>query len=163
MNLNAANSTNIIPVEYALQYIPDRPALHKALLRNQLWVPPFKDSICTKDFLVGILEKRYWVPMTSELQIRNCADLPNKKELATMLRDQMAEVSHSVEAEMKPAFLNTAEMVLRHPPSQSWTVAMISTINQSHAIFSKDWQKPKMIASSHNITHSLVPAFADFF
>ena len=109
----AVNASQFVPIEYALQYIPDRPALHKALLRNQFWVPPFKDGICTKDFLVGLLEKRYWVPNTSELQIRNCADLPNKKELAEMLKEQMMNVYSSVDGDLQAAFHNTAELVAK--------------------------------------------------
>ena len=57
-----------------MRIIPDKDALHKALLRNQLYVPPLKDAISTKDFMVGILESRTWVPRTTDLQLRNCAD-----------------------------------------------------------------------------------------
>ena len=113
-------------------------------------MPPFKDAICTKDFLVGLLEKRFWVPSTSEVQIRNCADMPSKKELATMLYEEMQNVRPKVQDEIQYAFANTAEMVLKHPPSQSWAVVMISTINQSHMIFAKDWQKPKMAPQMKN-------------
>ena len=40
---------------------------------------------------------------------------------------------------------------------------MISTINQAHPIFQKDWQKPKVAAASSLAGSTMVPAFADFF
>ena len=57
----------MVPADYAMQFIPDTPALYKAILRNQMLVPPLKDAICTKDFLIGLLEKRYWCPQTQEV------------------------------------------------------------------------------------------------
>ena len=40
---------------------------------------------------------------------------------------------------------------------------MISTINQAHPIFQKDWQKPKVTTASSLAGSTMVPAFADFF
>ena len=117
----------MVPIDYALQFIPDRPALYNAILRNQILVPPLKDAICTKDFLVGLLEKQYWCPLTSEITMRNCGDVPSKKDLAGILYEAMAACTN-VDAQIQQQFVMTAELVLKHPPSPSWSLLMISTI-----------------------------------
>ena len=163
--MNLANtSSNLVPLEYALRYIPDAPALHKALLRNQLFVPPLKDAMCTKDFLVGILEKRYWVPLTSDIQVRNCADVPSKKDMALILHEAMMGCLESVDTEIRAGFAATANLLAKHPPSVTWSLMMVSTVNNGHPIFAKDWQKPRAPAASVISQHqTLVPAFGDFF
>ena len=154
-------SSNLVPADYAMQFIPDTPALYKAILRNQLLVPPLKDAICTKDFLIGLLEKRYWCPLTQEVSIRNCADMPSKKELATMLYEAMAACT-TVDDQIQSQFVRTAELVLKHPPSQSWTLIMISTVQPDHPIFAKAWQKPKFVPMAAT-GQGFVPSFAGFF
>ena len=64
---------------------------------------------------------------------------------------------------IRQSFINTAEQALKHPPSQSWAVMMISTMNQAHEIFAKDWQKPRISKVMRAQTHAFVPAFGDFF
>ena len=154
-------SAGFVPVDFALQYIPDTPALHKAILRNQFLIPPLKDAICTKDFLVGVLEKKYWVPLTAEVQVRNCAEVPSKKELALALHELMRGCT-SVNVEIRAAFLRTADLVLRHPPSQSWSLLMVSTVHPAHAIFAKDWQKPKAVPGAAAAS-AFIPSYAGFF
>jgi hypothetical protein len=44
-----------------------------------------------------------------------------------MLYEAMAACT-SVEAQIQSQFVRTAELVLKHPPSQSWTLLMISTV-----------------------------------
>ena len=154
-------SAGFVPVDFALQYIPDTPALHKAILRNQFLIPPLKDAICTKDFLVGVLEKKYWVPLTAEVQVRNCAEVPSKKELALVLHELMRGCT-SVNVEIRAAFLRTADLVLRHPPSQSWSLLMVSTVHPAHAIFAKDWQKPKAVPGAA-AAGAFIPSYAGFF
>ena len=157
---NQSNRNSLISLDSALRVIPDRSAMHKALLRNQLYVPPLKDAISTKDFMVGILEARTWVPRTGELQLRNCADQPNKKELAQILFDVMVSCT-SVGEESQVGFFKTAELVLKHPPSPSWTITMIATIDPGNVIFSKDYVRPRYPTTSANAV--MVPSFGDFF
>ena len=112
--------------------------------------------------MIGILESRTWVPRTTDLQLRNCADQPNKKELAQLLFEVMVNCT-TVDQETQPAFLKTAELVLKHPPSPQWTIIMISTIDPGHVIFNKDYVKPRFQAASMISTTAMVPAFGDFF
>ena len=60
-------NNNLVSIDFAKRIVPDRHALHMALLRNQLYVPPLKDTISSKDFMIGILESRTWVPRTTDL------------------------------------------------------------------------------------------------
>ena len=157
------SSHTLVPLDFAMRVIPDRPALHKAIMRNQFHIPPLKDAICTKDFMVGVLEKRTWIPRTSELQVRNCADMPTKKELARILYDVMM-LCTEVSEDMRGPFMRTAELVLKYPPSSHWTLMMISTISTDNPIFSKNYVRPRFSAqSSFKSNAAMVPSFGDFF
>ena len=69
----------------------------------------------------------------------------------------------TVDQQTQPAFLKTAELVMKHPPSPSWSLIMISTIDPGNVIFLKDYVKPRFQAVSMNFNTAMVPAFGDFF
>ena len=66
--------------------IPDKGHLHSSLLRNQLFMPKLKESICTIPWMRGIINfEEYWVPFCTNVRILNCADPPSKQEIAMEL------------------------------------------------------------------------------
>ena len=112
---------------------------------------------------MGLLEGRTWVPRTSDLTIRNCADQPNKKDLAQILFEVMV-TCRTVDQETQPAFLKTAELIMKHPPSPQWTLVIISTIDPGNVIFQKDYVKPRFqTAAMGNANSTMIPSFGDFF
>jgi hypothetical protein len=43
------------------------------------------------------------------------------------------------------AFRSTAELVRKNPPTITWQILVICTINPSHEIFGKNYQRPRML------------------
>lgn len=108
--------------------IPDSDALYNACLRNQYVMPPLKDSLVTKDFIMSVFRsKTVWCPKSSDIQYRVCADVPPKKMLAEIVFNQMQ--STNVPEDMRQAFQNTASLIMKNPPSTSWLLLVLATLN----------------------------------
>ena len=43
---------------------------------------------------------------------------------------------------MQTAYAETAELVLKSPPSITWQLMILGTINPDHGVFAKDYIKP---------------------
>ena len=69
------------------------------------------------DFMVGIIEERFWCPKTNIIEVRNCAQPPDKLTIAKALVAQMAKSVEKINVEMKQAFMATRERIAQTPPS----------------------------------------------
>ena len=147
---------------YVQSKIPDRHHLHGSLLRNQLFVPRLKDSIMTIAFMKGVVGYQvYWVPMCSDIRLRNCADVPKKEDIAIELVTTMRNQG-SGDPEIEQQFQATATEIRKSPPNTTWMLAMLSTMNSNHRFFAKDWEKPKVRLSGVPDT-SLINNPGNFF
>lgn len=134
---------NSVPLQQALSVVPDRHALYVALLRNQVVMPPYKDSIVTTKFMQSILEGRNWCLRSTDVKYyRVCADPPSRKELASVLHNLMVNCD-TVDPSVKASFLSTAQLILKHPPSAHWTLLVIAAMDPDNALFARDYVKPK--------------------
>ena len=128
--------------EYVNSVVPDKPSLYEACVRNQFWMPPAKDNILTVDFMKGLQAGKYWLPKSIEIRLMNCADPPNKFDLAKILTEVMS--AHPSQGEpFDTQFQRTLIEIKAKPPSVSWMLALLSTMDQNHAIFAKNYVKPK--------------------
>ena len=147
----------MIPIEQAQAAVPDLKAFHKALCRNQVVVPPLKDSICNADFMQGILEGRYWYLKSDAVVYRVCAEWPVKKELADMVYRVMQE--HDLGNDL--SFRALAELVKAKPPSPEWTILLLSSLKANHVIFDKNYVRPKVVKAG--VGGRVIPNFGGFF
>ena len=98
----------------------------------------------TVQFMKGCIGYRYfWLPKTEDIRIRNCVDPPPRGELARLVYDRMNAVQPSGDACYDGAFKRTAVELARKPPNTEWLLAMLSTMEPGHAIFAKDYVKPR--------------------
>ena len=98
----------------------------------------------TVSFMKGCIGYRYyWLPKTEDIRIRNCVDPPSRVELAKMVFDSMSGTQPSGDPCFDGAFRRTASELLRKPPNTEWLLAMLSTMKPNHAIFAKDYVKPR--------------------
>ena len=67
---------------------PTLKALYDSLVRNQWAVPPMKDPLMSKAFMLGIIASEYWCIKTTQLvAYRVCADPPARKDLSKIVAD----------------------------------------------------------------------------
>ena len=65
-----------------------------------------------------------------------------------MVFDRMNAVEPSGDACYDGAFKRTSLEVARKPPNTEWLLAMLSTMEPGHAIFAKDYVKPRTTQNS---------------
>ena len=74
-------------------------------------MPPLKDAICTKEFMMGIKNKTHWCLNASEVtKFRVCASKPTCEQLAIILSGKLAN-ARNVSEPVRDAMLNTALLV----------------------------------------------------
>ena len=78
-----------------------------------------------------------------------------------MVYQQMLNTNVQDES-MRQGFLNTAALIFKSPPSVTWLLLVLSTIEPNHAIFAKDYVKPKVVRQGQAVG-VVVPNIDDFF
>ncbi len=135
----------MISAKQAELVVRNKKQLYQALIRNGYLLPPYKDAINTKKFLIGVKDERYWCLHSSQmLAVKHCADCPNKLVLAEMVTEQMAKLDNMT-AEMKVTFKRTAKLIKKNPPGKDWMMMLLSTFNPNHEIFQRDYVQPAAI------------------
>ena len=98
----------------------------------------------TKSFMLGVKDKHYWCLRSSEVTtLKQCADPPSKKDLATILAGVMNNMNPLGEP-MDSGLRNTAQLILTKPPSIAWMITLLSTLHPDNVIFGKDYVKPRV-------------------
>ena len=64
---------------------------------------------------------------------------------------------------MQTAYAETAELVLKSPPSIAWQLMILATINPDHGVFAKDFIKPQRARPASNVSALSVPNVDGFF
>ena len=124
-----------ISMEEAHQLIPDADQLYNGLIRNQVFLPPRKDPLCTVRFLRGVWQKKFWVIRPHEVRtVKVCADPPKRKLLARLVANIMKNypsVGEPIDSGMK----RTAVQIKKRPPCVQWLLLVLSTLDPDHEIF----------------------------
>ena len=127
----------------------DKKTLHDSLRHNQLFCPKAKEAIMTVHFMKGCIGyKRYWLPKTEDIRIRNCVDPPSRVEVAKLVHKLMLKSEPSGNASFDAAFKATAHEILGKPPNVEWLLAMVSTMEPTNALFAKDYVKPRIVRNA---------------
>ena len=123
--------------------IPDKKAFYSALQRNQVILPPLRDSMVTRRFMLGIKDSTYWCLRASDItQTRVCADPPARKDLANIVGDVMLNYRSLGEAQ-DIIFHRTANLIKKQPPAVHWLLQVLATIEPNHEIFNKNYRRPR--------------------
>ena len=138
------NGFKSMTVAEALSFFGTKDEMHKSILRNQIFIPPLKDAFVSEDFMWGVITEKYWLPPVEYVHYRNCADPPPKQLLLKMLKDTADKAVNNLKGGQaeKDAFNRTMERIYKIPPCTSYLVLFLATLNDKHAIFSKDYIKP---------------------
>ena len=151
-----------VTVEQAQAVVPDKKSYYSVMLRNQVVMPPISDAIVTREFMQGIVDGRYWCLRSADITTyRVCAEPPNKKDLGEMLYFLMCSV-HPDEESVRLSFRSTAELIRKNPPTITWQILVICTINPHHEIFGKNYLRPRILNPKRPSGH-MVPNTNGFF
>ena len=133
-----------VTAAFVFSVCPDKQSLYEAVLRNQYWLPPAKDSLMSTEFMRGVVDQHYWLPKTSEMKVLNCADMPTKYELVDLLGEKMMNMPSQGEP-FDSQFRRTCIKMKEKPPSASWMLVILSSMEPGHDIFKKDWVRTKPV------------------
>ena len=59
-------------IEKASKKIRSTAELREALVRNSFYVPKLKSAVVTEEYLLGVMEGKYWVPIYGQFSIFLC-------------------------------------------------------------------------------------------
>ena len=82
--------SDMISAAQAASVVRCKKTLHKAAIRKGFILPPFKDTLITKKYLLGIIDGTYWcLKKENRVLYQQVADEPTKQVLAKMLKKEM--------------------------------------------------------------------------
>lgn len=126
-------------------------------------MPPIKDAIITRDFLLGLRQGLYWIPKDSEIKLGSCVDPPRKELIA----DELVKVMLRFKSLQGPVFEGqlkaTSELIRSKPPNATWMLNVLFTFDENHAFFAKAWLKPKKVKANAAGAPSLLKNDDGFF
>ena len=113
--------------------------MYEALKRNGYFVPQsHKDPFMSWSFMDGVRQGVHWLPKTSEIRYFDVASTPTKQKLAEIVV-QAIDKHHSLV--QHPTFKATCDRLHKVPPSTSFLLCILGTIDPKHAIFAKDYRR----------------------
>ena len=123
--------------------MPNKKGLWEALKRNQFNVPPLKDALCTKKWLLGVKNKVYWCLHASEAgPKKEVASVPSKKVLGEILVQVMRGLPSYGEPRDSGIRRTADHIEKKQGADVHWMILILSTISPEHFIFAKDYVKP---------------------
>jgi len=97
--------------------IGNKADLYEAALRNGYFLPKFKSSIITEDYIYGVLTGNVLCPKYRDIKLLPCPRPPDKDSLINYATKAMSK--HS-----KPMGIDSS-----HTPDANWLLALISTFD----------------------------------
>ena len=120
-----------ITAREASLYVRNLDDLYKALVLNWFFLPKRKSTCVNTEYLVGVMQKKYWVPKYPQLQLRPCVNQPVKDLCVAYLEQEAAQ--QAIDLGFKDS---------KHAPDKEWIIICLSTLNPNHQMFSKNYFPP---------------------
>ena len=120
------------------------------LLRNGLFLPNLKCSLCSVKWMMRVKDGRYWVPKIADVRHLNCADPPLKAEVL----DQLIAFSEDMGRKLG--------ITIKRQPDKRWALQMLAHLKPTHKFFRKDYVPKKMadklyVDDDHGFLRGLPP------
>ena len=132
-----------IPLHEAQKLICDGKSLYGGLQRNGYIMPPKKDAMLTQKFMRDVVIKKNWILHSDHvLAVKQCADPPSIKVLAKLVA-MIMKTYPGLEEPMRSGMRRTAKHIKKRPPSPSWLLLVLATLDQNHELFHKSYVAPR--------------------
>jgi len=110
--------------------IPTLEIFHRALLKNNFYMPSFNSSICSKEFMLKVKDGLFWVPKFEQVMLRPCPMSPKKELIVKAILERFEEIN----------WLSTGwTMDAACQANKDWLLAVLSTLHPSHRYFAKEY------------------------
>ena len=109
--------------------------MYQSMIRNSYYLPSFKSSLCSLDYMEKVRSGTVHCPRHAEIRLLPCAAPPTKEFL-------LAELNRV--AQKKGLDLGISE---KKQPNRDWMLAVLSTMEPTHKIFRKDYVPPLKVQS----------------
>ena len=87
----------------------------------------------------GVRQGVHWLPKMSEVKYFDVVSCPPKQMLAEIV---VAAIGKHHVLDQHPPFKATCDRLLKVPPSKSFLLCILGTLEPSHAVFEKGYIKP---------------------
>jgi hypothetical protein len=126
--------------------IGNKAELYEAALRNGFYLPKFKCSIITEDYIYGVLIGNVLCPKYNAIKLLPCPRPPDKETLIKLAEEAMSKQSKSLGIDAS------------HTPDKGWLISIISSFNPQCEIFKKSYLPPPRVEKAENKAKVSLPA-----
>ena len=115
--------------------IGNKADLYEAAVRNGWYLPKFKCTIITENYITNVITGKVYCPKYSDIRLVPCPKPPEKEVL---LRDF---------ARLMSSEKRSAGIDVNHVPDKSWLLAILGTYNPNLPYFQKSYVPPSKVSS----------------
>ena len=120
-------------VDEVSKLIVNKRDLYEACQRNAYYLPRYKSSMITEEWLRAIISGQAWCPHYSEIKLRPCPRPPSKDVLLNKFWDLVDENSFKMVGVDRE----------KHVPDGKWLLDILSTFKETDRIFDKSYMPPE--------------------
>jgi hypothetical protein len=144
-------TTKKMTVDEFSRLIQNRRDLYEAVIRNGYYLPRFKTTVITEDYMRNVITGKAFCPKYDEIKMLPCPRPPTKQ----ILLDKF----HAICQEQNLVHVGVDE---KHVPDKRWLLDFVSTFKADDEIFKKNYIPPaKETKLSELKTIELPAAFLD--
>jgi hypothetical protein len=132
-------------LEEVKRIIGGKADLYEAAVRNGWYLPKFKSTIITEDYITNVITGKIYCPKFEEIRLVPCPRAPEKDIL---LRD----LQRLMTSEKKSCGIDDI-----HVPDKGWLLAVLGTFNPKLEYFKKGYVPPPKVAALSNLTKVELP------
>lgn len=85
-NLHTANDVSA--------YFQNKRMFYEAAIRNGFYLPKFKSSIITEEYITDVVNGRLYCPKFDDIRMKPCPRPPDKDELITLLKQNKSSTGN---------------------------------------------------------------------
>jgi hypothetical protein len=119
--------------------------LYDAAVRNGWYLPKYKSSIITEDYITNVITGKVFCPKYENIRLTPCPRPPDK----SLLLKDFAKLVHS---EKKVSGVDEA-----HAPDKSWLLAVLATYNSQLPYFKKGYFPPPKSTQAVSVNKVSLP------
>jgi hypothetical protein len=132
-------------LEDVKRIIGNKADLYEAAVRNGWYMPKFKSTIITEDYITRVITGRVYSPKYSDIKLMPCPKPPEKEVL-------LADFTKLMTSHKKSAGIDD-----NHVPDKGWLLAILGTYNPKLPYFDKGYVPPAKVGSIQHLSKVELP------
>ena len=132
-------------MEEVKSIIGSKADLYEAAVRNGWYMPKYKSSIITEDYITNVITGKLFCPRYEEIRLSPCPKPPDKQVL-------LKDFTKLVLSERKISGIDEA-----HTPDKNWLLTVLGTYNPVVPYFQKSYVPPPKTTQASAVTKVQLP------